>query len=77
MFGFWQVDGEGGADADLGGEFELATVFANDGQDGGETEARTVFFCRKKRIEDFFDVLGFDAATVVAHRELDVVAGGE
>ena len=36
-----------------------------------------MFFCREKRIEDFFDVLGFDAAAVVAHRELDVIAGGE
>jgi hypothetical protein len=74
---FWEVNGERGANAELSVEAELASVFAHDGEHGGEAEAGAVFLGGEKRVKDFFDVLGFDAGAVVADFELDIVAGGE
>ncbi len=52
-------------------------MFADDGEYGGEAEAGAVLLGGEKGGPDFFEVLGGDAAAVVARFELDVVAVGE
>lgn len=47
LLGFRQINGEGRAHADFGGQLELPAVFPDDGKDGGEAEARAVFFVVK------------------------------
>jgi hypothetical protein len=41
-------------------------VFAHDGKHGREAEPGAVFLGGEERIEDFLEVLGLDAAAVVA-----------
>ncbi len=72
-----EENGERGAGADDGVDAELAAVFADDGEHGGEAEAGAVFFRGEERIEDLFEIFRGDAAAVVANFELDVIAGGE
>ena len=55
----------------------MTPVLAHHGQHGGQAEAGTVFLGGEERIEDLRDVLGRDAAGVVPHLELHVVAGRE
>ena len=69
--------GERRAGADGGIDSDLAAMLADDLEHRGEAEAGAMPLGREERVENLLEVLRRDAAAVVLHLELHVVARGQ